>query len=266
MRRQLRGLNQIEKEFAQGFDSLARHGNPWEVWQNFVTLSAISLASVIDTGYKATRENEYMKIAGRYTQKELLIFSELFHLVVEALEVNPDQDFLGRLYMLMELGNKAKAQYFTPYSVCRLMADMVLSFEGIEERGYITINDPCCGAGATLIAAMNTAKRAGIFFHDHILFVGQDIDYTVAMMCYIQLSLLGCPGYVIVGNSLTEPHTVPLHDHGNVWYTPFYFKDVWHWRRVFQMLDAMTKRPEPAITLPISGRPYYYYYSEGGEG
>ncbi len=40
------------------------------------------------------------------------------------MEQNPDQDFLGELYMLCELGNDASGQFFTPYDVCRCMVEV----------------------------------------------------------------------------------------------------------------------------------------------
>lgn len=60
-----------------------------------------------------------------------------------------------------------------------------------------------------MIAAANVARndieKAGFNFQNHILFSAQDIEETVALMCYIQLSLLGVAGFVKVGNSLTDP-------------------------------------------------------------
>lgn len=56
----------------------------------------------------------------------------------------------------MELGlsNDSGGQFFTPYNVCQMMAEMTIGnvVPQVKERGYITINDPACGAGATLIA------------------------------------------------------------------------------------------------------------------
>ena len=52
--------------------------------------------------------------------------AKCFAIVVEALERNPDQDFLGRLYMSLELGNHWKGQFFTPYDVCRCMAEITI--------------------------------------------------------------------------------------------------------------------------------------------
>ena len=71
------------------------------------------------------------------------------------------------------------------------------------------------------------------------------------MMCYIQLSLLGCAGYVVIGDSLAHPMTavdrrglIPRGE-GNVWYTPMYFRDVWHWRRVWAQMEMMERVTPP---------------------
>ena len=45
-------------------------------------------------------------------------------------------------------------------------------------------------------------EREEINYQQNAYFVAQDIDPLVAKMCYIQLSLLGCPGVVIIGNTL----------------------------------------------------------------
>ncbi len=108
--------------------------------------------------------------------------------------------------------------------------------EQVKRQGYVTINDPCCGAGATLIAGINSAKKQlekeNLNFQNHVLVVAQDIDFTVAMMCYIHLSLLGAAGYVKVGNSLTDPVTAE-DNMKNYWFMPMYFSKVWTMRRLF---------------------------------
>ena len=93
------------------------------------------------------------------------------------------------------------------------------------------------------MAFANYCRDNGIDFQTSVLFVAQDIDYLVACMCYIQLSFLGCPGYVVVGNTITEPATshdarglLPV-DRGNVWYTPMYFSRAWTERRTWYGLD-----------------------------
>ena len=228
-----------QKDFARVFDSLASSYSRWSAWTDFITLSAICISNAVDKEQFEDREKTFKQIMSKYRMAERERFAELLALVVDGMENNPDQDYLGELYMAMELGNQQAGQFFTPYYVCRAMAQITLH-DGIEEqvdrRGYITVNDCACGAGATLIAAANELKRMGINYQTQALFVAQDVDQVVAMMCYIQLSLLGCAGYVIVGNSLSSPGLQP----GNsVWYTPMYCcHPGWKFRRAMEKLKA----------------------------
>lgn len=130
---------------------------------------------------------------------------------------------------------------FTPYHVCELMAEITMEdvVEKVKKDGYITLNDPCCGAGATLIAGIHAARKrlekANLNYQNHILVAAQDIDMVVAMMCYIQLSLLGVAAYIKVGNSLTEPMT-ENDSLDNYWFTMMYFSDIWSMRRLLRSL------------------------------
>lgn len=141
--------------------------------------------------------------------------------------------------MALNLGNDSGGQFFTPYDVCRMMAEMTCDnvLPTIEAKGYISINDCACGAGATLIAGVHAAAKqihkAGLNWQNHILVTAQDVDYTVAYMCYIQLSLLGVAGYIKVGNSLTEPMRSD-DSLENYWFTPMYCSDVWTIRRLLK--------------------------------
>ncbi|MFQ8898031.1 MAG: N-6 DNA methylase [[Clostridium] scindens] len=179
-----------------------------------------------------------MEIIKKYNKQEQEVFPELAAQTVLALEENPEQDFLGSIFMSLKLGDEHNGQIFTPYHVCELMAEMTMDdvVKKVEQDGYISINDPCCGAGATLIAGIHTARKqlekVNLNYQNHLLVVAQDIDETVALMCYIQLSLLGVAGYVKVGNSLTEPMT-DNDNKENYWFTPMYYSNVWVLRRIF---------------------------------
>ena len=248
----LRLRNDHQKALVDIFDNLLRSGrySRWTIWSDFVAMAACTL-SLADLERREERERLYADISKKYTQSELEQFSIMFSEVVNAFEENPEQDLLGELFMGLELGNEHNGQFFTPYNVCIAMASISagdLETE-IANKGYISVNDPCCGAGALLIAFSNEVKRLGINYQQHVLFVAQDIDFTAAMMCYIQLSLLGCAGYVIVGDTLTTPPTDPL-ENQNVWYTPLYFLDIWHWRRVWKMLSRTAKSIEAKTEVP----------------
>lgn len=108
--------------------------------------------------------------------------------------------------------------------------------------------DPACGAGALLIAFANLCRRKNICYHDKVLFVAQDIDLIAGLMCYIQLSFLGCAGYVVIGNTITEPSTaydrrglLPAGPQSRIWYTPFFSTDIWFLRRQWAQIELLMK-------------------------
>lgn len=227
-----------KKEFLRVFNQLTNRHRSWDVWRDFIVMYACTLSNPVDKQHYDEREALYLRTIKKYNKQEQPLFSELAAYTVMALEENPEQDFLGSIFMSLNLGNQHNGQFFTPYHVCELMAEVSMqdSVLKIEKEGYITINDPCCGAGATLIAGVHAAKKrlekAGYNYQNHVFVVAQDIDMTVALMCYIQLSLLGVAGYVKVGNSLTDPITTNDSTE-NYWYTPMYFFPAWSMRRIF---------------------------------
>ena len=217
-----------KKEFCTLMDKFAFRYSKWQVWNDFLSLSAISLASVVPTAEKEEREKTYHAILSSYREEEKEIFPQMLNLVVLALSDNPEQDFLGSLYHYLNLQQEQKGQFFTPYHICEFMSELQFAgdekAEKLEEKGYISVNDPACGAGAMLIAFANVARKHGINYQKHVLFVAQDIDRTAAMMCYIQMSLLGCPAIVVIGDSLAKPFP---HPDNEVWCTLFYYLNQW---------------------------------------
>lgn len=217
-----------KKEFCALMDRFAFRYSKWQIWNDFLSLSVISLANVMPVPEKEEREKLYLSIIGSYQKEDQEVFPKMLELVVLALEENPEQDFLGSLYHHLGLHQEQKGQFFTPYHICHFMSELQFAGdekeEQLKEKGYISVNDPACGAGAMLIAFANVAKKHGINYQKQVLFVAQDIDRTAAMMCYIQLSLLGCPAIVIIGDSLANPF---LHPDNEAWYTPFFYLNQW---------------------------------------
>lgn len=255
-----------KQEFLKIFHEMCYTRSAWQVWADLISATACSLANSTDPDKEneryREREKEYAQCIKRLGGVDKP--AKCFAIMVEALEQNPEQDFLGELYMELNLGNHWKGQFFTPYHICDFMAQITERDieEEIEKKGFISICDPACGAGATLIAAANNAKKAKHNFQNHILFVGQDIDRTAGMMCYIQMSLLGCAGYICIGNTLTNPiegHVLfPQEKEGQeFWYMPMFRMDVWSLRRMFHCIGAMsapTKKKEEKSTK------YYMFF------
>lgn len=269
-----------KKEFVKLFDELTGYQHRWQAWQDMVWLFAASIANSVKTPHWEKREQRYLEIIRRYDKQRQQVFPELFAMLVnimdDAVKTGFYGDFLGELFMTLELGNAAGGQFFTPYSVCMMMSDVTYDDRVKNEiagKGWFSCYDCACGAGATLIAMAEVLQKNHVNYQQRCMFVAQDIDYTTGLMCYIQLSLLGCAGYVHIGNTLTDPMTghVLFADGGeNTWYTPMYFSPIWDMRRqavvmqnIFASLEKGEKKetpealpepevqPEPAVHEPV---------------
>lgn len=230
-----------EKEFLDIFKSKCGKLNAWQAWSSIIGAIACGLSNVIDPDpdrFKK-REEEYKHHIS--ILEDDTIPAQAYALIVEAFEENPAQDFLGKMFMSLGLGSHWGGQFFTPYNVAKSMAHMSITdtiVQEIKDKGYISVNDSACGAGATLIGAVSAFKERKVNFQDNVCFIANDIDRTTAQMCYIQLSTLGCAGYVVVTDTLTNP------THGSVlypspqegqeyWFMPMWWNDVWVFRRIF---------------------------------
>lgn len=234
-----------KRPFVRRIMALSPRHSLWEVWSDFITMFACALSNRFDGAHFEKREALYKRLIMKYDAKERMVFPELVADVVAAMEENPEQDFLGSVYMEMNLGNDHAGQFFTPYDVCRLMASIGGQGMALQvvQNGYTVLNDCACGAGATLIAACHEAgKQLALFgrnWQNHVLVTAQDIDFNVGLMCYIQLSLIGAAGYVKIGDTIADP----MRDgdsNENYWYTPMYFSDVWQMRRICQRVETLT--------------------------
>lgn len=240
------GRSDRQRELEKLYNKMCGKYSRYEVWQDMVWMVATAISNAVDKRYFDQREANYMRIVQKYSKDEIMVFPDFFTHIVVGMEENPDCDFLGELYMNLELGNKHAGQFFTPYHLCRAMAEVTIDKDllknKIEEQGWISVNDCACGAGATLVAAANHMRSIGINYQLHALFVAQDVDATVALMCYIQLALLGCAGYVVIGNTLTEPQIGDVlfgEDSARCWFTPMYFHDIWSTRRAIVTAKKM---------------------------
>lgn len=239
-----------QKNFLKIFNSLNGKHSRWEIWEDFVTLTAIEISNSTDKVNAPERTKMYQTIVSKYSAKEREGMAEMLAEVIMGMEQNPDQDFLGSLYMLCELGNEHTGQFFTPYDECKCMAMITMGNASLDfSQGFVSVSDPACGSGATLLALANILKEKDVYYHTKVLFVGQDIDYIVGLMCYIQLSLMGCAGYVVIGNTISEPSwsydgrgLLSGGPQNRIWYTPFYFTDVWVARQQFAKMDLLFRK------------------------
>lgn len=109
--------------FINVFKDTGRHLGRWEVFSDFLSLAA----SELDMARIRTPESmeHCRKICARYEATDIANMQEMFCLMVCALEAK-FHDFLGAIFMELELGDNFRGQYFTPYSVQCLMARMLM--------------------------------------------------------------------------------------------------------------------------------------------
>ena len=101
MAKTVRFLKDSQKEFQKVFQDLCYSRSSWQVWSDFIYMAAAALSNAVDqTGpLHDERERRYLSTIRQYSPKHQELFPRLFAIVVDALERNPKQDFLGELFM-----------------------------------------------------------------------------------------------------------------------------------------------------------------------
>lgn len=99
-------------------------------------------------------------------------------------------DPLGEMFML-RISHGQNGQFFTPEHVCELM-------EAILEPQGETLSDPCCGSGRLMLQGLKVARESG---NEPIIYAN-DLSYTCALMCLMNLLYNGARGEVSCGDSL----------------------------------------------------------------
>ncbi|HLP66734.1 MAG TPA: class I SAM-dependent methyltransferase [Rhizobium sp.] len=242
------------------FESCRYRHDLYTLFSDWCACAAISLSNAMDIAQREKREARYMEIIGRYERNVVETFPKILGEVVMALETAP-QDILGAVFHELELHNTAKGQFFTPYELCCMMAKINAGSaedlqKVIDERGYITAQEPAVGAGATIIALAEAIKDLGINYQQHLHVTAIDIDPRAVHMAYIQFSLLHIPAHVIVGDTLRL-------EFREDWYTPAHVMGFWSGRlaadrtaaRAAAPIAEPPRLPAPAAITPARRKP-----------
>lgn len=223
-------------EIVKLFNALTGARQIWELWEDAMIMFATMLSNAVDKRFYDKREEMFKNVASKYSEKEIQIFLQIFAEIVNQLEAEPEQDFLGDLYMQLDLGSHWHGQFFTPYNVCKMMADLQTPSEiSFDDAKPVTITDCACGGGALLVASAHAYRKKmaeiGINAQDFVCLYAQDLSMVAALMCYIQISLQGYAGKIKIGDSLLHP-MLDSDNGSDIWYTPMWFSDVWQIRRL----------------------------------
>lgn len=213
--RQMLSIEGARRQFIAVFMDTGRNLRRWEVFSDFIMLAA----SELDMARIRTQENieQSRKICAKYSESDIRNLHALFNLMICALEAR-FHDFLGAIFMELELGDDRNGQYFTPYHVQSLMAKLLMPDveQTIKREGFVTVSDPASGAAGMIVAYAENLLEAGYNPSEHLFGSCIDIDTVAADMAFIQLSLLGIPAEVVTGNTLTMQLN-------RIRYTPVYY-------------------------------------------
>lgn len=187
--------------------------NAHEFLSDVFECGAIAISNRFDFTQYEKREQRYLQIIKKYDKsiQQLIadIFAKIFVLLTQ--QINPCigfNDYLGELYMKSNTSNSKVGQFFTPYCVSRLCAEMTIDEnvvkEHIEQDKILTLSEPACGSGGMIIAA------ADVLYYNHhfniarnLLVECSDIDSRCVHMSYLQLGLAGIPAVIFRRNTLT---------------------------------------------------------------
>lgn len=97
--RHVRGESQ--KNIVRFIEGLSGKYSRWDIWQDFIIMSAIAIANTMGGPQVKAREGIYRSRAEKYSTKELEVFADMLFEVVAELERDQEQDFLGELFMAL---------------------------------------------------------------------------------------------------------------------------------------------------------------------
>lgn len=182
------------------------------------------------------REARYMAIVKRYGAEDWRKLAALHDVLVDLLEgldvgQRPAQkqawsgggDPLGELYMELELGNDRAGQFFTPWSVCLVMAQLQglgAAQADIAAQGFCRVDDCAVGSGSLLLAMAEVAQQEGLNPQTQLWFHGRDLSSNAVHMAYVNLCLRGLPGVIEHGDTLRM-------DILGTWITPWHYLRGW---------------------------------------
>ena len=221
----------------------------YAVFSDWCQCAAISLSNAVDLPKRDEREKQYLEVVRRYDPATLKVFPEILGAVVMALEEKPT-DILGQVFHALELHNTARGQFFTPYSICEMMAKINIGSGDdiaavMKGRGYIRAQEPACGSGAMVIALAEAMKDAGHNFQQCLHVTAIDIDRRAVHMAYIQFALLHIPAVILEGNTLSL-------EFRDEWKNPAHVLDQWDAKfRLWDQIDKMKERCS-SVSAPVS--------------
>lgn len=171
-------------------------------WVESMALAIQNSCTVIHSQLWQDREKRYLEIINQYPDKGER-FAEMMAWLVEMFE-EEITDALGEIYMESGCGNKYTGQFFTPFHVSKMCAQLALID---SEDGIYRLNEPSSGGGGMILASAIALRDRGVNYQKQMKVVAQDLDWIGVYMTYVQLSICGIDAVVVQGDTLCDPFT-----------------------------------------------------------
>lgn len=224
------------KGIIDGLKSLGTKHSIWNVFEDWLQVCSISISNTVDWIHQAEREEQYLETINKYTPEEQKILTKTFAELIDALQKEATTsgpcDLLGKVFHSLELHNKYRGQFFTPFHICEFMGRAVLGNIGedgnaaqdsLTQKGYVSVCEPCVGSGGLVLGFAKAMHTNKLNYSNQMVAYCCDIDIKCVYMAYLQLSLYGIPAVIIHGNTLTD-------EEWSRWYTPVYMVNGWAMR------------------------------------
>lgn len=217
-------MQQAAQEFIKTLRKAGSHRSEREAFDAFLEFGYCAFAQMDATATPERREKleaRYMDEVGRWKVETV---REVFpHLLAMTMTNCVHGDFLGQVAAETGALSASLGQFFTPWEICRLMAEMTgvcsPDHEAIKDRGFISLQEPAAGSGAMVLAHAHVAREKGLDVSTQLYVHATDLSSVAFRACYIQLSCAGIPAKVVHGNTLSnevfETAHTPIFSH---WY------------------------------------------------
>jgi len=208
--------------------------NTYELLHDIFECGAIAISNRFT--YSKEREELYKKTISKYDEKVRIkirdVFNEIYLLLTSQID-GGFYDYLGELYMKSFTSNSKAGQFFTPYNLSKLSAELVIGSKDInrfvKEDKIITMNEPTCGAGGMILAAVDVLYNKYHFNYSRNLLVEcSDVDKRCVYMTYLQLACSGVPAIIYHRDTLS----MKTYDR---WETPAYIMQYMRFKNVLEV-------------------------------
>ncbi len=194
-----------KQEFIKQLNAIVYHQDIREIFYDFLHMSAYAISGKFHAGDEFDwLFNNAKKVFSKYKESDLQKFDSCFNIMVQSMEAGYS-DFLGEIYMEINISNSNTGQFFTPYCVSQMMSKIVYSesvIKLLERKPFVKVHEPACGSGGMVIALAEEMKSRDINYATSMFVVAIDIDEKCFLMSYIQLSLFDIPAKIIHGDTL----------------------------------------------------------------